>query len=93
MNEQGSPKALAPLPLGDRVDISEVSVSNREVNLRLLKHGPDDPQCCPTLDVTLHYRLGPSGLVNESQEPSRTSASSLTRKTVQSRIPTAPMRS
>lgn len=93
MNEQGSPKALTPLPLGDRVDISEVSVSNREVNLRLLKHGPDDPQCCPTLDVTLHYRLGPSGLVNESQEPSRTSASSLTRKTVQSRIPTAPMRS
>src|SRR5262245_50636284 len=93
INEQGSPKALAPLALGDRVDVSEVTLSNREVHLRLLKHGPDDPQCCPSLDVTLHYRLGPNGLVNESQEPSRTSASSLTRKTVQSRTPTAPMRS
>jgi hypothetical protein len=93
INEHGSPKALAPLALGDRVDVSEVTLSNRQVHLRLLKHGPDDPQCCPTLDVTLHYRLGPNGLVNESQEPSRTSASSLIRKTVQSRIPTAPTRS
>ncbi len=93
LNQRGNPRVLAPLALGDRVEVSEISLSNAQVHVRLLKHGPDDPQCCPTLDVTLHYRLGPSGLVNEGQEPSRTSASSLTRKTVQSRIPTAPMRS
>jgi hypothetical protein len=93
LNQQGNPRVLAPLALGDRVDISEITLSNAQVHVHLLKHGPDDPQCCPTLDVTLHYRLGPSGLVNEGQEPSRTSASPLTRKTVQSRIPTAPTRS
>ena len=93
LNQQGKPRVLAPLALGDRIEVSEISLSNRQVHLRLLKHGPDDPQCCPTLDVTLHYRLGPSGLVNEGQEPSRTSAAPLTRKTVQSRTPTAPMRS
>lgn len=93
LNRQGSAEVLAPVPLGDRVAISSVSLGERRVHVRLLKHGPDDPQCCPTLDVTLHYRLGPRGLVNESQEPSRTSASPLRRKIVQSRTPTAPMRS
>jgi len=93
LNRQGTPEVLAPVPLGDRVDISGVSLGERQVQVRLLKHGPDDPQCCPTLDVTLHYRLGPNGLINEGQEPSRTSAAPLTRKTVQSRTPTAPMRS
>ncbi len=93
LNRQGQPQVLAPVPLGDRVDISGVSLGERRVHVHLLKHGPDDPQCCPTLDVTLHYRLGPNGLVNEGQEPSRTSAAPLTRKTVQSRTPTAPMRS
>jgi hypothetical protein len=91
LNEHGNPRVLTPLPLGDRVDISEISLTNGQVHVRLLKHGPDDPQCCPTLDVTLHYRLGPGGLVNEGQEPSRTSAAPLTRKTVQSSTPTAPM--
>ena len=93
LNRQGSAEVLAPVPLGDRVAIHSVSLSERQVHVRLLKHGPDDPQCCPTLDVTLHFRLGPHGLINESQEPNRTSAAPLRRKMVQSLTPTAPMRS
>ncbi|HZF26105.1 MAG TPA: hypothetical protein VEZ88_07565 [Steroidobacteraceae bacterium] len=93
LNQQGQPRVLPPLPLGDRVEISGISVENREVHVRLLKHGPDDPQCCPSLDVTLRYRLGPEGLINEGQEPSRSSAGPVSRKTDQSWMPTAPMRS
>ena len=93
LNRGGQVEVLAPVALGDRVDINSVSLSEQKVHVRLLKHGPDDPQCCPTLDVTLHYRLGPDGLVNEAQEPSRTSAAPLMRKMAQSRTPTAPMRS
>jgi hypothetical protein len=93
LNQQGQPRALAPLSLGDRVEVNGVTLSEGQVEVRLLKHGPDDPQCCPTLDVTLRYRLGPNGLINEGQEPSRTSASPVTRKMVQSWTPAAPMRS
>lgn len=93
LNQQGQPHVLAPLSLGDRVEVRGVTVREGEVEVRLLKHGPDDPQCCPSLDVTLRYRLGPNGFINEGQEPSRASASPVTRKVVQSLIPTAPMRS
>jgi hypothetical protein len=57
----------------------------------MLKHGPNDPFCCPTLEVVLTFRLEGDRLVHESQEPRRRSASPLKRYTVQSSTPCAPI--
>jgi hypothetical protein len=84
LNRQGQPRVLAPMSLGDRVEVNGVTLQEGQVEVRLLKHGPDDPQCCPSLDVTLRYRLGPNGFINKGQEPSRANASPVTRKVVQS---------
>jgi hypothetical protein len=93
LNRQGEPQVLTPLPLGDRVEVNGVTLKDGLVDVQILKHSPDDPQCCPSLDVTMRYRLGPNGFISEGQDPSRTSASPDARKTVQSWTPTAPMRS
>ncbi len=91
LNRAGQPQPLAATALGDRVDVQSVSIaSDGSVRVRMRKHGPDDPQCCPTLDVVLRYRLDGDRLVSESQEPSRRSASPLMRYTVHSFTPTAP---
>lgn len=92
LNRRGQPQPLAPTALGDRVEIKSLAVlSDGTVTVQLFKHGPDDPQCCPTLDLLLRYRLEGDGLINEGQEPSRRSASPATRKTVHSVIPRAPI--
>ncbi len=95
LNRGGQPLPLAPVTLGDRVQIHSVDIAaDGSVSVDLRKHGPDDPQCCPTLDVVLRYRLEGDRLraaPNEGQEPSRSSASPLRRYTVQSSTPTAPI--
>ncbi len=94
LNRASQPLTLAPVPLGDRVQVSDLSVDDDgTVNVSLVKHGPDDPQCCPTLAVTLRYRLSGDRLVSMDQDPSRVSASPVTRKMVHSFTPRAPIRS
>lgn len=69
LNRGGQPLPLAPTPLGDRVEVTSVTVArDGGVNVKMLMHAPDDPQCCPTLDVVLRYRLDGDRLVDEGQE-------------------------
>ena len=92
LNRGGQPVPLAPVSLGDRVQIRSVAITDDgAVRVELLKHGPNDPLCCPTLDVVLRYRLEGDRLVNDSQEPRRSSASPVMRYTVQSSTPSAPI--
>jgi hypothetical protein len=92
LNRGGQPLPLAAVALGDRVQVRSVTIADDgSVQVTLRKHGPNDPLCCPTLDVVLHYRLEGDHLVNEGQEPRRSSASPLNRYTVQSRTPSAPI--
>jgi hypothetical protein len=93
LNRAGQPVPLAPVPLGDRVEVHGLTLEDGVVRVSHTKHGPNDPQCCPTLEVTLEYRLAGDRLVSVDQEPSRLSASPATRKMVHSRTPRAPMRS
>lgn len=93
LNRAGRPVTLAPVPLGDRVEINDLALEEGTVRVNLIKHGPDDPLCCPTLDVTLEYRLSGDRLVSLDQDPSRVSASPETRKVVHSLTPRAPIRS
>jgi hypothetical protein len=92
LNRSGQPLPLAPVSLGDRVQPKAVSIGkDGGVSVEVRKHGPNDPLCCPTLDVVLRYRLEGDRLINEGQEPKRLSASPLMRYTVQSRTPSAPI--
>lgn len=94
LNRAAQPLTLAPVPLGDRVQVNDVTLDeDGTVSVSLVKHGPDDPQCCPTLIVTLRYRLSGDRLVSVDQDPSRASASPVTRKMVHSFTPRAPIRS
>jgi hypothetical protein len=92
LNRGGRPMPLSPTLLGDRVQIEFVEIAgDGGVVVQMIKHGPDDPQCCPTLDVIQRYRLEGEQLVEVSQDPNRLSASPLTRKVLQSLTPTAPI--
>jgi hypothetical protein len=92
LNRGGQPLPLAPVALGDRVQIRAVHITDDgTVNIDIRKHGPNDPLCCPSLDVVLTYHLEGDRLVNDGQEPRRRSASPLMRYTVQSVTPCAPI--
>lgn len=76
LNRGGRPMPLTPTPLGDRVEIEYLEVlPDGSVSVRMIRQGPDDPQCCPSLDVTQRYRLDGEQLVEERKEPRRSSAS------------------
>lgn len=65
LNRGGQPLPLAPTALGDRVEITSLSIAgDGGVSVEMLKHGPDDPQCCPTLEVVVRYRLEGDRLVD-----------------------------
>jgi hypothetical protein len=79
INRNGQAVPLPPVPLGDRVQVTDVAIRNGNIVVDLVKHGPDDPQCCPSLDVSLPYRVQGDVLVPASQDPSRNSAAPSTR--------------
>lgn len=63
LNEGGKPKHVASTSLGDRVQIKSVSIKGGEIAVDMVKHGPNDPMCCPTQQVTQKYKLQDGKLV------------------------------
>ncbi len=63
VDRQGGPEVIASRFIGDRVRVDEISIENGKIVLHMLTHGPDDPMCCPTLDVTQTYELHGDRLV------------------------------
>ena len=57
INDGGLPKHVGSAALGDRVQIKSVSISQREIVVEVIKHGPKDPLCCPTVPDTERYKL------------------------------------
>ncbi|UCD56917.1 MAG: hypothetical protein JSV16_14005 [Candidatus Hydrogenedentota bacterium] len=49
--------AIASTFLGDRVKVRDISIENDEIVLHMITHGPAEPICWPTLEVTQKYRL------------------------------------
>jgi hypothetical protein len=56
-NRGGKLVQVDSLPLGDRIKVKSMVLESGEVKLEITVHGPKDPMCCPTRDVTLHYRV------------------------------------
>ena len=49
--------------LGDRVNVHAVRIENDHVVLDMTIHGPRDPMCCPTLEVTRRFAVRDGRLV------------------------------
>ena len=63
LNDKGKPKHVASTLLGDRAQIKSVVIESGEITVNMVTHGPDDPMCCPTQEVTEQYKLQGDTLV------------------------------
>lgn len=63
VDQNGVPVNQATTLLGDRIQINALTIENGEIVLDMVTQGPDDPFCCPTLEVLLRFRLQGDRLV------------------------------
>jgi hypothetical protein len=56
-NTAGSLKHVKTANLGDRLVIESLEIEGGEVALQMLRQGPGDPQCCPSMRVLEQYSL------------------------------------
>jgi len=68
INDQGMPKHAASVLLGDRAQIKSVTIEAGEISVEMVTHGPDDPMCCPTQEVTQKYTLRGEELFQTAEE-------------------------
>ena len=59
---------LAIVLLGDRVITQSIALEAGLIKVHLIKQGPDDPQCCPTLEALQTYELQGGELTLLSEE-------------------------
>jgi len=57
ISHQGEPVPVARAFLGDRVQVESLRIADGQVIAELVKHGPDDPLCCPSLKATQRFAL------------------------------------
>ena len=67
INDQGTPKHVASVLLGDRAQVNSVTIESGEITVDMVTQGPDDPMCCPTLKVAQKYTLQGGALVALAQ--------------------------
>lgn len=63
VNDKGAVKDAGWVNLGDRVQVKAVAISGGVITVNMVKHGPNDPQCCPTQEATVKYKLQDGKLV------------------------------
>lgn len=64
IDDNGQPKNISSVLLGDRVEIKSVSVDAGQIVINLVTQGPSDPMCCPTEEVTWRYELQDMELIS-----------------------------
>jgi len=67
VDREGQPVNIASISLGDRVKLQSLQIENGRVDVRMVIHGPDDPMCCPTLQVLASYELRGGALAEVSR--------------------------
>jgi heat shock protein HslJ len=63
INESGTPVNVVTYFVGDREQVQAITIEDGEITLNMVTHGPDDPMCCPTQEVTKKYQLEGDQLV------------------------------
>jgi len=64
----GAPLNIASVFLGDRIKLNSLKIENEQVLVDMVKQGPNDPMCCPTLRVLQKYALQGAELALVSSE-------------------------
>lgn len=64
-----TPINVSTVFLGDRVNVKSVRIADAAVNVNMITQGPDDPFCCPTLEVNLVYELQPQLVLTSDDIP------------------------
>jgi hypothetical protein len=67
LNEAGNPRQAAIRFLGDRVEVQSLAIEDGVVKVKAITQGPEDPLCCPTLEVNEEYRLQGGRLVSREE--------------------------
>ncbi|MGG6295913.1 YbaY family lipoprotein [Leptolyngbya sp. AN02str] len=58
LNVDGDRVPLMPIGLGDRVRIVDIEIlGNNRFSVDMVTQGPNDPACCPSLEVVQYYEL------------------------------------
>ena len=65
LNDKGAPRHVSSILLGDRIKLKNVTVKNGEITVEMTMHGPNDPLCCPTQEVSKVYTLQAEKLVQK----------------------------
>ncbi len=63
ISEGGAPVNVATQFVSDREQVQAIIIEDGEITLNMVTHGPDDPMCCPTQEVTKRYQLQGDQLV------------------------------
>lgn len=66
VNDNGTSKHAATQLLGDRIVLKSIAITGGEIVVNMTAHGPQDPLCCPTMNVSRGYRLQGTALVRSS---------------------------
>lgn len=68
LNNNGTPKPIASVQLGDRIKLNALAIQNGEISVDMVTQGPKDPMAKPTLAVTRKYKLIGSQLVSTTPD-------------------------
>lgn len=60
------PANVATANLGDRVKVNGISIEKDTIRVDMTVHGPEDPMCCPSLNVKRSFVLQGSALIEPS---------------------------
>jgi hypothetical protein len=71
LDEDGSPGRAATAYLGDRVQVTSVTIEAGEIIVSLISHRSTDPLCCPTQPATRRFRLDRGSLVESAPASSQ----------------------
>lgn len=70
----GAPKSIYTAELGDRTMVRSLTATDRGVTVEYVAAAPDDPACCPTLNVRQTFPMSGDTLLDvTTEEPGRVS--------------------
>jgi hypothetical protein len=68
ISETGVLSALAPVEIGDRIEMEDLRIDNGEIIVNATIKGPNDADCCPTQLVEQHYAVQDGALTLTNQQ-------------------------
>lgn len=68
ISDTGVLSALAPVEIGDRIEMHDLRIDNGEIIVDATIKGPDDADCCPTQEVEQHYAVQEGALTLSDQQ-------------------------